>query len=97
MGVSFFAAFSATTGFLAAFALAPFVTASVKHPAAAILLATLLIYALGTSWFCVWAGIGPVEAFQKTIAPFIIGDVVKGIIAYLIARRALREPAQSAQ
>jgi biotin transport system substrate-specific component len=96
-GVSFFAAFSATTGFLAAFALVPFVTASVKRPAAAIPLATLLIYAMGTAWFCVWAGAGFLEAFGITIAPFILGDVVKGFIAFLIARRASREHVQSAQ
>ncbi|HRI88253.1 MAG TPA: biotin transporter BioY [Candidatus Hydrogenedentes bacterium] len=92
-GVSIFAApFGATTGFLIAFAIVPFVCGAIKRPALAIATATLVLYAVGMTWFCFWAGVGPVEAFTMAIAPFIIGDIAKGIVAYLVARRAQRQP-----
>ncbi|MDZ4859597.1 MAG: biotin transporter BioY [Candidatus Hydrogenedentes bacterium] len=92
-GISIFAAFGATTGFLAAFALTPFVVSAITRPALALMAATILLYAMGLTWFCFWAGVGPAEAFAKTVAPFIIGDIAKGFVAYLIARRAIRQPA----
>jgi biotin transport system substrate-specific component len=79
----------ATIGFLVAFALAPFVVTRFS-PALGMLLATLLIYAMGTAWYCVFKGVMPWTALMLTVIPFIPGDIAKAAAAYATAKQALR-------
>ena len=45
---------------------------------------TLIAYLLGTVWFCIVTGQSPAAAFVVCIAPFIIGDLIKMILAIYI-------------
>lgn len=42
---------------------------------------TVIAYALGTAWFCFSTGTGVVQALSLCVFPFIIGDIIKMIIA----------------
>lgn len=48
---------------------------------AAMLVGSLVIYAVGVPWLAVVAGFGPTEAIEKGLAPFLIGDAIKLLAA----------------
>jgi len=48
---------------------------------AAMLVGSLVIYAVGVPWLAVVAGFGPSEAIEKGLAPFLIGDAIKLLAA----------------
>lgn len=85
--------FGATMGYLLAFAFAPYVTTAFKRPAVGMVAAIAAIYAVGTAWLCLWAGIGLWTGLLMGVLPFIPADAVKVGMAYLVARRA--QPAKS--
>ncbi len=55
-----------------------------------LVLATILIYACGTAWFCYSQKVGPLAAMSICVLPFLPGDLVK-IIAVLILGPRLRK------
>ncbi len=52
--------------------------------AAGFVLATCLLYALGTVWFCIVTGSGLVAALSLCVIPFIPGDALKIVIAVIL-------------
>ncbi len=79
--------FGATMGYLVAFAFAPYVTTAFKRPVLGMVAAIAAIYAVGTAWLCLWAGIGLWAGLLMGVLPFIPADAVKVGMAYLVARR----------
>lgn len=53
-------------------------------------LGTAVLYAMGTAWFCLQTGSGPVEALAVCVLPFLPGDILK-LAAALVLGPALRE------
>ena len=47
-------------------------------------LATTVLYAFGTAWYCVQAGVGLEKALAACVFPFIPFDLVKMAIALLV-------------
>ena len=47
-------------------------------------LATAVLYAFGTAWYCVQAGVGLEKALAACVFPFIPFDLVKMAIALLV-------------
>jgi len=93
VGAPLFAvSFGATLGYLLAFAFVPYVTTAFKRPAVGMVVATAVIYALGTTWLCLWAGVGLWAGLAMAVLPFVPADAVKAGMAYLVARRA--QPAE---
>lgn len=80
--------FGATMGYLLAFAFAPYLTTAFKSPSVGMVAATAVIYAVGTAWLCLWAGVGLWAGLAMGVLPFIPADAVKTGMAYLVARRA---------
>lgn len=52
---------------------------------AGMILGTLVAYAFGTAWFCYSTGIGLSAALALCVIPFIPGDLVKIIVAAVVA------------
>lgn len=52
------------------------------------ILGTAVAYALGTVWYCISTGTGVAAALVTCVFPFIIGDLVKMILAALTAPAA---------
>ncbi|MDE6589017.1 MAG: biotin transporter BioY [Oscillospiraceae bacterium] len=46
-------------------------------------LATVVLYAFGTAWYCVQAGVGPQKALAACVFPFIPFDLIKTALALL--------------
>ncbi len=76
---------AAVTGLLAPRAGATSLVATLRL-AAAIFLGTLVVFAGGWAQLSLLTG-DPLRAFVVGIAPFLIGDVVKTLLALLVARR----------
>lgn len=49
------------------------------------ILGTAVAYAFGTAWFCISTGTGVVAALSLCVFPFILGDLVKILLAGFIA------------
>ena len=49
------------------------------------ILGTAVAYAFGTAWFCISTGTGVMAALALCVFPFIIGDLVKMVLAGLVA------------
>lgn len=47
-------------------------------------LGTVVLYAVGTLWFCVQTGAGPMSALVVCVAPFLPGDLIKMLAALLL-------------
>lgn len=47
-------------------------------------LATAVLYAMGTAWFCLQTGTGPVSALAVCVVPFLPGDLAKMLAALLV-------------
>ena len=52
---------------------------------AGMILGTLVAYALGTAWYCYSTGTGLTAALASCVIPFIPGDLVKIIVAAVVA------------
>lgn len=52
---------------------------------AGMILGTAIAYAFGTAWFCFSTGTGLVAALALCVFPFILGDLIKIVIAALVA------------
>ena len=48
------------------------------------ILGTIAAYTFGTVWFCYSTGTGVVPALSLCVFPFIIGDLVKMVIAVMV-------------
>lgn len=48
------------------------------------LLGTAVLYAMGTAWFCIQTGRGAAEAFVLCVVPFLPGDLVKMLAAFIL-------------
>ena len=53
-------------------------------------LGTAVLYAMGTVWFCLQTGTGPVQALVVCVLPFLPGDLTK-MLAALLLGPALRD------
>ena len=53
---------------------------------ASMLLATLLMYGVGSGWYAWLTGVGMVEAIAVMVAPFVVGDLLKVAAAVAIVR-----------
>lgn len=51
---------------------------------------TVVLYILGTAWFCFVTGTGVVAALALCVTPFLIGDAIKMIIVAVIAPQVER-------
>lgn len=49
-----------------------------------------VVYAIGTVWLMVVTGMGPGAALTAAVIPFLIGDVLKNVLAAMVAAGALR-------
>ena len=83
----FAAATGATFGYLVAFLAAPYIVTKLKSPSVGILTASLLIYLLGAGWLMFWLHYSLLQAITLGVLPFILGDVLKAIAAYLTIKR----------
>ena len=45
------------------------------------ILGTAAAYAFGTAWFCISTGTGVMAALTVCVFPFIIGDLIKMVVA----------------
>jgi biotin transport system substrate-specific component len=54
---------------------------------AGLVIATVIIYACGISWLRYSTGMDITAAMAMGMLPFIVGDVIKGSAAYMIAKR----------
>lgn len=52
-----------------------------------ILTATLAIYLCGVAWLMISLGIGLMPAITLGVLPFVVGDAIKAVAAYLIGQR----------
>lgn len=57
---------------------------------------TAVCYAFGTLWFCLQSGTAPAAALSICVIPFIPGDLIKMIIAIMIAPK-IRKQLDTAQ
>ena len=48
------------------------------------ILGTIVAYAFGTAWFCISTGTGIMAALSLCVFPFIIGDLIKMVIAVVV-------------
>ncbi len=55
--------------------------------APAMILGTLLLYAFGTGWFCVYANYEVGKALMLCVVPFLFTDMIKIVIATVIGLR----------
>lgn len=95
-----------TGGYLAGFLLAAWLVGlcarrgldrSALGTAAAFALGTLAIYVLGATWLAAVAGLSIVQAFALGVAPFLLGDALKALLAAGLlpaAWRLVGEPPQ---
>ncbi|MFR1837212.1 MAG: biotin transporter BioY, partial [Turicibacter sanguinis] len=60
-----------------------------------ILIGMPIIYLFGTYWMSLNQGIGIYDAFKVSVIPFVLGDVVKCVIASLVAVRLTKRVNQS--
>ncbi|MBQ9605446.1 MAG: biotin transporter BioY [Firmicutes bacterium] len=70
-----------------------------KHKALHLLgmiLGTCTLYLFGIVWYCIITSSSPTEAFMVCAAPFIIGDMIKAVIAVYIGS-AVKERLKTAQ
>lgn len=51
---------------------------------AGMVLGTGVLYAVGTVWFCIQTGTGPVQALVVCVLPFLPGDLMKVLVALLL-------------
>ena len=93
-GVPWFATGGATLGYLAAFGAAAVLVGraagrgrlDTRRSALIVMTgAHALIYVLGAAWLGAFLGIGPAAALKLGVAPFLLGDAVKVIVASAIA------------
>jgi len=79
-----------TGGYLVAFPAAAFVTGAFAENGwdkrfvtaiAAMVVGSLIIILAGWAWFSLVTNTSPLAAFKVTVAPFIIGDIIKIILA----------------
>ncbi|MBI5092186.1 MAG: biotin transporter BioY [Candidatus Hydrogenedentes bacterium] len=79
-------AFGPTFGYIAGFALAPFVVNGTRKPLVSIIAATAIIYVCGISWLMSWGHLPLSKAIAVGVVPFIAGDALKAVAAYGVAR-----------
>ncbi len=51
----------------------------------AMLIGTVVLYAIGTAWFCTVSGTGVAAAMGTCVIPFLPGDILKMIVVILIS------------
>jgi biotin transport system substrate-specific component len=98
-GVPWFATGGATLGYIAGFALAALLVGRAAEAGrldrrgTALLVmagAHATIYVLGATWLARFLGVGPVAALSLGVVPFLIGDVIKVVVAATIAPSLVR-------
>ena len=86
-------------GFLIAAPLMSYVKGECVHLKSALCITILIgmpiIYLFGTYWMSLNQGIGIYDAFKVSVIPFVLGDVVKCVIASLVADRLTQRVNQS--
>ncbi len=82
-----------TAGYLLAFAPAAWIAglaagtrASFLRQLVASLAAVLVVYLGGTAWLSVWLGGNVAKAWQLGVAPFVLIDLAKAVVAAALAR-----------
>ena len=76
--------FGPTVGYLAGFALAPWIMLRFKSVLSGMFAVTVAIYLLGASWLCAGYGMPLQTAMSAGIVPFLAGDAVKMLVAWRI-------------
>jgi biotin transport system substrate-specific component len=98
-GVPWFATGGATLGYIAGFALAALLVGRAaeagrldrRGSALGVMAgAHATIYVLGATWLALFLGVGPVAALTLGVVPFLLGDVIKVVIAATIAPSLVR-------
>jgi biotin transport system substrate-specific component len=98
-GIPWFAAGGATLGYLVGFAAAGLVVGRAadagrigrRRSALGVMAgAHALIHLLGATWLGLFLGVGPVAAFTLGVAPFLVGDALKVVVAAAIAPALVR-------
>lgn len=87
--------FGPTGGYLFGFVLAAGVVGLISHriqysllrDSMAVVIGSLVIYALGVPWLKVMSKISWEKAFLLGMAPFLLGDGIKAVVAVWLARR----------
>lgn len=84
------AAFGATGGYLVGFIVAAVVVGAAARRGAdrspvttalAFAAGTAVIYAIGVPWLAIVVGVGPRDAIEMGLLPFLIGDALKALLA----------------
>ena len=57
---------------------------------AGMLAGTVVLYAFGAAWYCIYSGVGVAKALAVCVVPFLIGDAVKITAVALLAPRLER-------
>ena len=98
-GIPWFAAGGVTLGYLVGFAVAALVVGRAadagrlgqRRSALGVMAgAHALIHLLGATWLALFLGVGPSTAFTLGVAPFLIGDAIKVVVAAAIAPSLVR-------
>lgn len=88
--------FGPTGGYLFGFVFAAGIVGFISHRIGytflgdiiAVIIGSLVIYALGIPWLKAMTKISWEKAFILGMAPFLVGDVIKAVVAVLLARTA---------
>lgn len=84
------ALFGATAGYLFAFLISSYVVGTIAkklttrkflNVITGYLVGTIIIYVLGASWLSIFTGNGITYGITKGILPFIVGDIIKALLA----------------
>lgn len=99
LGVPWFATGGATLGYIGGFALAAWFVgrsaeagrlASRRSALIVMAAAHVFVYVVGASWLAMFLDVGPVTAFSLGVAPFLLGDAVKVLVAAEVGYRLVR-------
>ena len=98
-GVPWFATGGATLGYIAGFVLAALRVGRAaeagrldrrRSALGVMAVAHAVIYVLGATWLAIDLGVGPVAALTLGVVPFLLGDVIKVVVAATIAPSLVR-------
>jgi len=98
-GIPWFATGGATLGYIVGFAAAAWTVGRAagagrldRRGSALVVMAAAhaLIYLLGATWLGLFLGTGPAAAFALGVAPFLLGDAIKVVVAAALAPALVR-------
>jgi biotin transport system substrate-specific component len=63
---------------------------TVARTAGLMVLGTFTVYLVGVPWLAAWLGVGLGKALALGVAPFVVGDVLKAVVAAVLLPAAWR-------